>query len=237
MAFDSKTPPVAIIPARKGSKRIPGKNIKDFCGKPMIAHSIDCAIKSGLFSKIIVSTDCDEIARISKNHGAEVPFMRPGQLADDFTPIANVYLHVLELLSEKQKLPKYFCGITATAPLMQERYLREGFEMMEEKQAPAAFSVCQFPAPIQRALKVSNDGSLKMFWPENELVRSNDLELAFFDSGQFYWLKTDTFMEEKKVWLPGSLPVTLPRHLTQDIDNEDDWKQAEIFYKFMQYKN
>lgn len=178
---------VAIIPARGGSKRIPRKNIKDFFGKPLIAYSIDVALKSKLFDKVIVSTDDDEIAQISKEYGAEVPFMRPKELSDDFTGSGDVIAHAIDYLKRQGFKYDYCCTIYATAPLLQEKYLKEGFEKLKNSNAVLTFSCISMPFPIQRTFKINEDGRCEMFWPENFTKRSQDLEEAFQDAGQFYW--------------------------------------------------
>ena len=221
---------IAIIPARGGSKRIPRKNIKLFHGKPLISYSIDVALKSKLFDKVIVSTDDEEIANISKEYGAEVPFIRPKELSDDFTGTGAVVSHVLEVLKKLGLEYDYCCTIYATAPLLQEKYLIEGFEKLKNSDAVNAFSVTSMPFPIQRTFKITDDNRCEMFWPENFSKRSQDLEEAYQDAGQFYWrdLRKDssaiTFGKD-------SIPVVLPRHLVQDIDTIEDWQRAEVLFE------
>ena len=225
---------VAIIPARGGSKRIPNKNIKNFAGQPIIAYSIKAAQETNLFDRIIVSTDSAEIAEVAKTYGAEVPFVRPSELADDFTGDVPVMIHVLTWLKEHDRLPEYFCYIYATAPFIQPEFLRKGFGLLKKKDATAAFSITTFPYPIFRALKIGDNGRIEMFWPEHENSRSNDLPEAYHDAGQFYWGNTGKFLREKQLFLSNSVPVILPRYLVQDIDTTEDWETAEKMYAVLQ---
>ena len=224
---------IAIIPARGGSKRIPRKNIKDFYGKPLIAYSIEVAKESKLFDKILVTTDDEEIASIAKKYGADVPFIRPKELADDFSGTADVVKHALEWLKSKGEVFEYACTIYATAPLLQANYLINGYDKLKNSTAINAFSVTTMPFPIQRTFKVDAEGRCEMFSPEHYMARSQDLEEAYQDAGQFYWTKTgqssDCIMFGKD-----SIPIVLPRYLVQDIDTEEDWKRAEIMYKVIQ---
>jgi len=221
---------IAIIPARGGSKRIPRKNIKEFYGKPLIAYSIQTAQESNLFEKIIVTTDDDEIAQVAKHYGAEVPFIRPKVLADDFTGTADVVIHALQWLQEHGEKYDYVCTIYATAPLLQSKYLIEGYDKLKNSDAINAFSATSMPFPIQRTFKISDDERCEMFWPENYSARSQDLEEAYQDAGQFYWTKTDKKSNEI-MFGKESIPIVLPRHLVQDIDTLEDWQRAEIMYK------
>ena len=223
---------VAIIPARGGSKRIPEKNIKPFAGRPIIAYSIAAARQTGLFSRVIVSTDSDKIAEIAKSFGSEVPFSRPAEIADDFTDTSTVILHALNWLKENDALPDYFCCIYATAPFIQAERIKEGFRRLRGEDAVTAFSVTSFPYPILRALRMDDDGCLKMFWQEHEHTRSNDLSEAYHDAGQFYWAKADDYVENNiNFFSSSSIPIILPNYLVQDIDEEDDWIRAELMYK------
>jgi len=224
---------VAIIPARGGSKRIPRKNIKDFYGKPLIAYSIEVALASKLFDKVIVSTDDEEIARIAKEYGAEIPFLRPKELSDDFTGTEDVINHTLEYLENQGENYKYVCTIYATAPLLQREYLVEGFEKLKNSTAVNAFSATSMPFSIQRTFKLTADGRCEMFTPEHYMTRSQDLEESYQDAGQFYWKKLDATSEEI-MFGKDSIPVILPRHLVQDIDTVEDWKRAEIMYRVLQ---
>ena len=225
---------IAIIPARGGSKRIPNKNFKLFAGKPIISYSIKAVQETNLFDRIIVSTDSVEIAKVAKSCGAEVPFIRPAELADDFTGTIPVLLHTLNWLSERGFATDYFCCIYATAPFVQPEHIVKGFSLLKREKATTAFSVTTFPYPIFRALKIGEDGCIEMFWPEHENSRSNDLPEAYHDTGQFYWGNTKRFLTEKKLFSSDSIPVILPRYLVQDIDTMEDWETAEKMYSVLQ---
>lgn len=222
---------VAIIPARGGSKRIPNKNIKLFAGKPIIAYSIEAAKESRLFDRIIVSTDSEEIISVASCYGAEAPFVRPKDLADDHTPTAPVLEHALVSLRGTGYEVEYFCCIYATAPFVRTGYIREGYDMIRKSRIGSVFSVTSFGFPIFRALKIREDGGIEMFWPAHELTRSQDLPKAYHDAGQFYWLESKTFLENPRLYTLDALPVILPRHLVQDIDTPEDWVRAEIMFK------
>ena len=221
---------IAIITARGGSKRIPKKNIKDFHGKPLIAYSIEAAIKSKLFSKVIVSTDDTEIAEIAKEYGAIVPFIRPKELSDDFTGTGAVINHALEYLKSVGENYDFICTIYATAPFLDEKYLVEGFLKLKNSNAKNAFSCTSMPFPIQRTFKIPNDERCEMFWPENFSKRSQDLEEAFQDAGQFYWTNLNIKSDEI-IFGKDSIPIVLPRYLVQDIDTLEDWTRAEFMYE------
>ncbi len=220
---------IAIIPARGGSKRIPKKNIKDFHGKPLIAYSIEVALKSKLFEKVVVSTDDEEIAEISKKYGAQVPFLRPKELSDDFTGTGDVTNHAIDYLELKGEVYDYCCTIYATAPLLQEKYLVEGYTKLKNSDAINTFSCTSMPFPIQRTFKIDENNRCKMFWPENYMKRSQDLEEAYQDAGQFYWTKVGKNSDEV-MFGKDSIPIVLPRHLVQDIDTLEDWTRAEYMY-------
>ena len=228
---------VAIIPARGGSKRIPRKNIKSFCGRPIIGYSIQAALDSGLFDRIIVSTDDEEIAEVSRAQGAETPFLRPKKLADDFTGTNAVVRHAIRWLLEQGEEITFACCIYATAPFVQPLYLKTGYQLLQSSGKSFAFSVTSFPFPIQRAVRFLSDGSIDAMFPDNVNVRSQDLEEAYHDAGQFYWGKVQAFMNDEIVFSPVSMPVILPRHLVQDIDTPEDWKRAELMYKAIQMEN
>ncbi|MFT6345295.1 MAG: N-acylneuraminate cytidylyltransferase [Paraglaciecola sp.] len=222
---------LAIIPARGGSKRIPGKNIKSFAGKPLIAYSIDAAIASGLFNKIIISTDSEEVAEVAKAYGADVPFIRPKELSNDIVGTRPVTNHAIKFCIEQFYKPKFCCCIYATAPFLQANYLRQGLDSLKQNSEKSfAFSVTSFPFPVQRALIKSPAGVLPMF-PESINQRSQDLEEAYHDAGQFYWGRTDDYLSDQQIFSHHSLPVVLPRHLVQDIDTPEDWLRAELMFK------
>jgi len=223
---------IAIIPARGGSKRIPKKNIKDFFGKPLIAYSIEVALASKLFDKVVVTTDDQEIAKIAQEYGAEVPFIRPTELSDDFTGTGDVVNHAIEYLKNQGETYEYVCTIYATAPLLQKKFLMEGYEKLKSSDAVNAFSATSMPFPIQRTFKLNENGRCEMFTPEHYMTRSQDLEEAYQDAGQFYWTKADQ-QSQGIMFGKESIPVILPRHLVQDIDTPEDWKRAEVMYKIL----
>jgi len=221
---------VAIIPARGGSKRIPKKNIKDFFGKPLIAYSIQTALNSHLFDKVIVSTDDEEIATIAKNYGAEVPFVRPKELSDDFTGTQDVISHTIKYLEGIGEHYNYVCTLYATAPLMEVKYLQEAYQKLKDSDAVNCFSATTMPFPIQRTFKLTKQNRCKMFTPEHYMTRSQDLEEAYQDAGQFYWTKQDKQSSEI-MFGKDSIPIIIPRYLVQDIDTLEDWMRAEYMYK------
>jgi len=222
---------IAIIPARGGSKRIPKKNIREFCGKPMMAWPIEAAQKSELFDRIIVSTDSEEIARVARACGAETPFIRPRELADDYTGTNAVVRHCLEWLIEKDQKPDYACCIYATAPFLQPEYLKKGFDILREGNCTFAFSVTSYEFPIQRSIRIRPDGYVEPIFPEHIPKRSQDLEEAYHDAGQFYWGTVESFFEDRPMRSSRSKPVILPRHIVQDIDDLDDGARAELMFK------
>lgn len=230
--MDAKT--IAVIPARGGSKRIPRKNIKPFCGKPMIAYSIEAAIRAGIFDEIIVSTDDEEIADIAKNAGASVPFMRPKELSDDFTATGAVVEHAIKFLQARGDRIKFVCTIYATAPLIDEFYIKLGLEKLRASNAKNAFSCTSMPFPIWRTFKIAKDGRCEMFWRENFDKRSQDLEEAYQDAGQFYWTNLDAPSSDEIFFGRDSIAIVLPHHLVQDIDTPQDWIRAEFLYEAVQ---
>lgn len=227
-----KTSAVAIIPARGGSKRIPRKNIKPFLGEPIIKYSIDAAIKSGCFDEVMVSTEDGEIAKIAKEVGAKIPFRRNENTADDQAMLADVIEEVLLAYQEKGREFDIFCCILPTAPFLSADRLKEGYHMLINNDVDSVLPVCRFSYPIQRALKV-DDGLLKMFRPENYNVRSQDLEPAFHDCGQFYWMRSESILTQKQLFAEKSIGIELPESEVQDIDNEEDWKMAELKYQIL----
>lgn len=230
--MDAKT--IAVIPARGGSKRIPRKNIKPFCGKPMIAYSIEAAIRAGIFDEIIVSTDDEEIADVAKNAGASVPFMRPKELSDDYTATGAVVEHAIKFLQARGDRIKFVCTIYATAPLIDEIYIKLGLEKLRASNAKNAFSCTSMPFPIWRTFKITKDGRCEMFWRENFAKRSQDLEEAYQDAGQFYWTNLDAPSSDEIFFGRDSIAIVLPRHLVQDIDTPQDWIRAEFLYEAVQ---
>jgi pseudaminic acid cytidylyltransferase len=225
---------VAVIPARGGSKRIPRKNIKPFAGKPIIGYSIEAAQGCGIFDRILVSTDDEEIAAVARNFGAEVPFLRPKPLADDFTGTNAVVKHAIGWLSDQGEEVDLACCIYATAPFLQPGFLAEGYRRLMASGGSFAFSVTGFRFPIQRALRVAPEGFVEAIFPEHIFTRSQDLEEAYHDAGQFYWGKSAAFVEDHILFSSASVPVILPRHLVQDIDTPEDWMEAELMYRAQQ---
>lgn len=222
---------VAIIPARGGSKRIPRKNIKPFHGQPMLAYSIRAAQNSGLFDRIVVSTDDEEIATMARQLGAETPFVRPAELADDFCTTVDVIRHAVLALQQQGEPVEYACCIYATAPFVQARYLQSGLQQLQAHPGKAyAFSVTSFPFPIQRAIRINATGEIEAMHPEHRNTRSQDLEEAFHDAGQFYWGRASAWIQRDIIFSSASLPVVLPRYLVQDIDTPEDWKRAEFLF-------
>ncbi len=224
---------IAIIPARGGSKRIPKKNIKDFFGKPLIAYSIETALKSKLFDKVIVSTDDEEIAEISKKYGAEVPFIRSWKLSDDYVTADEVIEDAILQLKKLNYSFDFICTIYATAPLLQVRYLIDGLNRLKDSNASMTFSATSMAFPIQRTFKIIENGRCEMFFPEYAKTRSQDLEEAYQDAGQFYWKN----LNNKLTDIPfgkDSIPIILPRYLVQDIDTLEDWQRAELMYETLQ---
>ena len=224
---------LAVIPARGGSKRIPRKNIKLFCGKPMIAWSIEAAYRTGLFDRIVVSTDDEEIASIARQYGAQVPFMRPAELSDDFTGTSPVIAHAIKWHLAHDFEPAEICCIYATAPFLQSEDVKLGLQVLLQSGAEFAFSVTSFAFPIQRAIRIRTDGRIEMFDPLKFQVRSQDLPEAFHDAGQFYWGTRDAWLSGTPIFGPKSAPVFLPRHRVQDIDTPEDWEQAELIMEML----
>lgn len=228
---------VAIIPARGGSKRIPRKNIKEFCGKPMIAWSIEAARKSGVFDRIIVSTDDDEIARVARHYGAEVPFKRSEELSNDFAGTMPVMHHAVNWIISQGYRPEYVCCIYATAPFIRDEDLKKSFSLIKDRKSDFCFSVTSYSYPIQRALKISDNNEISMFEPEQFNVRSQDLVEAWHDAGQFYWGRSSAWLMEKPVFKSQSIPFILPRARVQDIDTFEDWDLAELMFEISRAKN
>jgi N-acylneuraminate cytidylyltransferase len=224
---------LCIIPARGGSKRIPGKNIKDFLGKPIITYSIEAALKSELFEEVMVSTDDEEIAEIAKQYGAKVPFMRSTKNADDFATTVDVLSEVLNQYKILKKIFKNSCCIYPTAPFVTPEILNEGYNKLLTDNYDSVFSILRYSFPIQRALKVE-EGKVIMFYPEFMESRSQDLEPSFHDAGQFYWFKPTVLEEQKKLWTNNTGKIEIDELKVQDIDTETDWKLAELKYKLLQ---
>lgn len=225
---------IAIIPARGGSKRIPRKNIKDFHGKPLIAYSIEAALNSGCFDKVIVSTDDAEIADIARKYKAEVPFVRPAALSGDFTGTTPVMRHAIEWVQENEGTVEYACCIYATAPFIISQDLVKGFDLITQNNLDYAFSVTSYPFPIQRAIRITQNGTVSMLNPECFSTRSQDLEEVWHDAGQFYWGRAEAWCKGKKIFDKRTAPVILPRYRVQDIDTFEDWIRAELLFHALQ---
>lgn len=221
---------LAIIPARGGSKRIPHKNIRPFHGRPIVAWSISAAHQSALFDHVIVSTDDNEIAEVAAREGAEIPFLRPPVLSDDTTPTNAVVRHALTWYAERGEPANLACCIYATAPFVTAAALKEGHDRLVARSHGFAFSVTSFPFPIQRALRILPNGSITMFQPEHMMTRSQDLEDAWHDAGQFYWGYAAAFLADRPLFSEEAVPVILPRHRVQDIDTPEDWRRAELMF-------
>ena len=224
---------LCVIPARGGSKRIPGKNIKKFYGKPMIAWSIDAAKSCGIFDRIIVSTDDDEIANVAKAYGADVPFIRPAALADDYVGTTLVIAHATQWHIDRDEKPDHVCCVYATAPFISVDDINRGLDALLKSEADFAFSVTSYAFPIQRAIRIKNDQRAEMFQPEHFNTRSQDLEEAWHDAGQFYWGTASAWLEEEIIFNGNAVPVILPRHRVQDIDTQEDWVRAELMFSVL----
>jgi N-acylneuraminate cytidylyltransferase len=227
---------LAIIPARGGSKRIPRKNINFFHGKEMIAWSIEAALKSQCFDRIIVSTDDEEIARVASKYGVDSPFTRPPELSNDYATTTEVVAHAINWVEKNEVKPDMVCCIYATAPFIQSSDIVRGLEVLNNNNCDYVFPVTSYSYPIQRAIRIAKDGSVDMFNPKEYSTRSQDLEAAFHDAGQFYWGKSDTWLKQKKVFDSGSLPIILPSYRVQDIDTQEDWDRAELMFELLYKK-
>ena len=224
---------VAIIPARGGSTRIPRKNIRNFAGKPIIAHSICCALQSGLFERVIVSTDDEEIAQIAREFGAEVPFLRPSELSDDHTGTTEVVAHSVDYLNRQGAGPSAVCCIYATAPFIQPEDLKQGLTILESADWQYVFSVTNSAFPIFRSFQENVGGGLKMLFPEHFNTRSQDLPEVYCDAGQFYWGRPQSWIDNIRIFDSNSTIVHIPRWRVQDIDTEEDWVRAESMATYL----
>lgn len=223
---------IAIITARGGSKRIPKKNIKEFCGKPIIAYSIRAALDSGIFDEVMVSTDSEEIAEIARAYGAKVPFMRSAKTSDDFATTADVLMEVLERYQEMGRTFDVMSCIYPTAPFVTPQKLQSAYDTLTKEQAVMAMPVVAFSYPPQRSY-VLNGNMLEMKWKENYNKRSQDLEKMYHDAGQFYMYQVEAFVRLKGQMTESIVPVIIDEMEVQDIDNESDWKLAEQKYRLM----
>ena len=219
---------IAVIPARGGSKRIPRKNIKLFCGKPMIAWSLEAAKSSGLFEHVIVSTDDAEIAEVARQWGAEVPFVRPAELSNDHAGTTPVIAHATQWALDQGFDVAAVCCIYATAPFLRVADLKQGWDALDSGDWDYVFTVTEYAATIFRSFKQTAEGGIEMFFPEHFATRSQDLPVALHDAGQFYWGRPTAWIEGKRIFDRRSKPVIIPRWRVQDIDTQDDWERAEI---------
>ncbi|WP_369765660.1 pseudaminic acid cytidylyltransferase [Flavobacterium sp. WC2429] len=225
---------LCIIPARGGSKRIPRKNIRLFLGKPIIAYSIEAALHSGLFDEIIVSTDDYEIAEIAKSYGAKVPFLRTEKTSNDYATTFDVIEEVLLQYKELNKVFDYTCCLYACSPFVTKEKLIDGFQVLKNNDFDSVFPIMPFGFPIQRALKRNDDHKINFFYPEFSLCRSQDLEKSYHDAGQFYWMNTKVCMAQQKILTENTGSIEISELEGQDIDNEIDWKLAELKYELLQ---
>lgn len=225
---------ICVIPARGGSKRILRKNIKEFNGKPIIAYSIEAALKSNCFDQVIVSTDDVEIVEVAKKYGAQVPFIRPTELSNDYAGTIPVIKHAIEWLEENNNTIESVCCLYATAPFIQPQTISRSFQQLQESKTDYCFSATSFTFPIQRALRITQDDKVDMFYPEYFNVRSQDLEEAYHDAGQFYWGKAQAFKDELPIFSEAASLFILPRYLVQDIDTTEDWIMAEAMHRVLQ---
>jgi len=222
---------IAIITARGGSKRIPKKNIRPFLGKPIIAYSIETALNSGIFDEVMVSTDSQEIADVAVRYGAKVPFLRSAKNSDDYSTTPDVIEEVLSEYKKRKIEYKYVCCIYPTAPFVTVERLKESVSIFENFGAASVVPVTRFNSPIQRSFKLDNNGRLKMNWPENVRVRSQDLPPSYHDCGQFYFLNVKIFLLQPGLFPENTFPLVIPEAEVQDIDSEEDWQIAELKYK------
>jgi pseudaminic acid cytidylyltransferase len=234
MQHNMKTSAICIIPARGGSKRIPGKNIKDFKGKPIIVYSIETALHSGLFDEVMVSTDNEEIAGIALKAGAQVPFRRSAEKSDDFATTVEVLMEVIENYTLSGRSFRYGCCFYPTAPLVKTERLKEGLEMMIRNNCDSVFPVVAYSYPIWRGLQMSAENTIQMIWPENLHKRSQDLMPAYHDAGQWYWFDIPQLLTKKQLFTEKSAGLVVSEYEVQDIDTYSDWQLAEWKYELLQ---
>jgi N-acylneuraminate cytidylyltransferase len=225
---------LAVIPARGGSKRIPRKNIRVFAGRPMIAYPIGYALESGLFDKVIVSTDDDEVAGVAISHGAEAPFRRPAELSDDHAGTTAVIAHAARWAADTLGGVDLVCCIYPTTPFLVTDDLKRACDTMRTGGWDYCLSVCEYGSPIFRSFQARPDGGLQMFFPGKFPLRSQDLPRALHDAGQFYFGATEAWLSERPIFGPRSAFVELPRWRVHDIDTPDDWRRAELVWAAMQ---
>jgi len=224
---------IAIITARGGSKRIPRKNIREFCGKPIINYSIEAALESGIFDEVMVSTDDEEIAQIARKAGANVPFFRSEETSSDTATTADVLLEVLDEYEKRGKTYEYGCCIYPTAPFITAEKLKDAMDMLVKSGAESIVPMQEFSYPPQRGLFIDEEGLVKMLHPEYATTRSQDLQKQYHECGQFYIFRNDAFKIQKDTTMERSIPYIIDPMESQDIDNESDWKFAEMKYSFL----
>lgn len=223
---------LCIIPARGGSKRIPRKNIKPFMGKPIMAYSIEAALKSGIFDEVMVSTDDEEFAEVARQYGAKVPFMRSAATANDYATTEDVLIEVLDEYKKQGREFDNLCCLYSTAPFVTSERLCEAFSNMQQENADAIFTVVAYSYPIQRCLHIV-DGKIGMKWPEYQTARSQDLETVYHDAGQFYFARVPQLRIEKDLWMKNCIPLILPETEVQDLDTLTDWQLAEMKFDLL----
>lgn len=226
---------VAIITARGGSKRIPRKNVKEFLGKPILLYSIEAALQSGIFDEVMVSTEDEEIAQLAREAGASVPFIRSADTANDYATTTDVILEVAEAYRQTGVEFEYMCCIYPTAPFVTAACLQDAMALLEEGQADSVIPVVRFGFPPQRGV-VIREGRLEFKWPEHMMTRSQDLEPFYHDCGQFYCLRTESFLREKRLFMTNTLAYERSESEVQDIDTMEDWKLAELKYRMLTEK-
>jgi pseudaminic acid cytidylyltransferase len=228
---------ICVIPARGGSKRIPRKNIKDFNGKPIISYSIEAAFNSNCFDNVIVSTDDDEIAEVAKKYGAQVPFLRPKSISDDYTSTVKVVAHSIEAFKKDGFKIDSVCCIYATSPFVQANDINKSLDILKTEVLDYCFSVTSYEFPIQRSIRITKNMRCEVLQPKMISQRSQDLEEFYHDAGQFYWGMADAWLQDRPIFSKFSYPYLIPRYRVQDIDNEEDWVRAEIMQNVLIKKN
>jgi len=226
---------IAIIPARGGSKRIPRKNIREFCGKPILAYSVEAAKSSGIFDEVMVSTDDEEIAALARRYGASVPFLRSAEASDDRATTTDVLLEVVNMYRRNGREFSHICCVYPTAPFVTGEKLKKAFQLLCDSGADALVPVVSFSYPPLRGFALQN-GRLRMRWPEYTFTRSQDMEPVYHDCGQFYFMRTEALLREKNMICLDTVPMLLSDLEVQDIDNETDWELAELKYKLLMKK-
>jgi len=228
---------IAIITARGGSKRIPGKNIRNFLGKPILAYSIETALKSGIFDEVMVSTDSQEIAEVSKKYGANIPFMRSKKNSSDTATTGQALFEVIEFYKNMGQIYEYGCCIYPTAPFITPARLIEAYSMIQRPNTNVVIPIVKFPSPVMWALEKNNDNEIRFRWPENEFKRSQELDELYYDAGQFYFFNIDKFLLTNSLYTSTSVGLTISENEVQDIDTDHDWQMAEMKYVLLNNNN